>query len=82
MSLGEGEAKLDNWETYTQWSVALLEQKLEQEKVQVDIEGGIVMNEEQIRVSHSLPRVIKTRILPWSPEWECTYLLPFQDCIF
>lgn len=53
VSLGEGEAKLDNWETYTQWSASLLEQKLEQEKVQLDIEAGIVMNEEHIRVSKS-----------------------------
>lgn len=82
VSLGEGEAILDNWETYTQWSVSLLEQKSEWEKVQVVIEAGIVMNEEQIRVSHDLPRVSKTRLLPWSPEWESTYLLPFQDCIF
>lgn len=46
VSLGQGEAILDNWEPYTQWSVSLLQKKLKQEEVQVEIEVEIVMNDE------------------------------------
>lgn len=61
MSLGQGEAILDNWEPYTQWSVSLSQKKLKQEEVQVEIEVEIVMNDEQIRDSHELPRVTKNK---------------------